>query len=77
MSLRATVIFIVAIDAYGQAPQTAPPAPTKSASAQTPKGKDPAIRYVATTPLKSIPEGRFRPPDRIQPQTTGSQIATC
>ena len=40
MSLRATVIFIVAIDAYGQAPQTAPPAPTKSISAQTPKGRN-------------------------------------
>ena len=43
MSLRATVMFIVAIDAYGQAPQAAPPAPTKSATAQTLKGKESAI----------------------------------
>ena len=30
-----------------------------------------------TTPLKPIRTGRFSPPDRIHPQTTGSQIATC
>jgi hypothetical protein len=30
-----------------------------------------------TTPLKPIQTGRFSPPDRIHPQTTGSQIATC
>ena len=41
MSLRATLMFLVAIDAFGQAPQTAPPTPTKSAPAQTPKGKEP------------------------------------
>ena len=42
MSLRATLMFLVASGAFGQAPQT----PTKSAPVQTPKGKEPGIRYV-------------------------------
>ena len=75
MSLRATVMFIVAIDAYGQAPQAAPPAPSKSASAQTPKGKEPAIRYVESgsgvvavnpaQPYRPIPVGAVAPRDSI------------
>ena len=75
MSLRATVMFIVAIDAYGQAQQAAPPAPTKSASAQTPKGKEPAIRYVESgsgvvavnpaQPYRPIPVGAVAPRDSI------------
>lgn len=39
MSLKAILLFLVAMDAFGQAPQPAPPA-------QTQKGKEPAIRYV-------------------------------
>ena len=75
MSLRATVMFIVAIDAFGQAPQAAPPAPAKSASAQTPKGKEPAIRYVESgsgvvavnpaQPYRPIPVGAAAPRDSI------------
>ena len=75
MSLRATVMFLVAIDAFGQAPQTAPPAPTKSAPAQTPKGKEPAIRYVESgsgvvavnpaQPYRPIPVGAVAPRDSI------------
>ena len=40
MSLRATVMFLVAIDAFGQAPQTAPPTPTKSAPVKLPRAKN-------------------------------------
>lgn len=39
MSLKAILLFLVAMDAFGQSPQPAPPA-------QTQKGKEPAIRYV-------------------------------
>jgi hypothetical protein len=46
MSLRTNLMFLVAIGAFGQAPQTAPPTPTKSAPVQTPEGKEPGIRYV-------------------------------
>ncbi len=46
MSLRATLILLVAIGAFAQAPQIAPLAPAKIAPPPAPKGKAPAIRYV-------------------------------
>ena len=46
MRLKAILMFLVATCAFGQAPQTAPPAPTKSAMAPSSKGKEPAIRYM-------------------------------
>jgi hypothetical protein len=68
MSLKATLVFLVAMDAFGQAPQSAPPA-------QTPKGKDPAIRYVESgsgvvavnpaQPYRPMPVGAAAPRDSI------------
>ena len=46
MRLKATLMFLVATGAFGQAPQPAPAAPTKSATPASSKGKEPAIRYV-------------------------------
>ena len=46
MRLKAILMFLVAIGASGQAPQLAPPAPKRSATAPTPKGKEPEIRYM-------------------------------
>src|ERR1700681_1701469 len=68
MSLRATLVFLVAMDAFGQAPQSAPPA-------QTPKGKEPGLRYVESGsgvvavnpahPYRPIPVGAVAPRDSI------------
>src|ERR1700676_3960575 len=68
MSLKATLVFLVAMDAFGQAPQSAP-------RAQTPKGKEPAIRYVESgsvvvavnpaQPYRPIPVGVVAPRDSI------------
>ena len=75
MSLRATLILLVAIGAFGQAPQTAPLAPAKIAPPPAPKGKDPAIRYVENgsgvvavnpaQPYRPIPVGVVAPRDSI------------
>ena len=75
MSLRATLILLVTIGAFGQAPQTAPPAPAKSVPAQTPKGKEPTIRYVENgsgvvavnpaQPYRPIPVGAVAQRDSI------------
>ena len=46
MSLRATLVLLVTVGAFGQAPQTAPLTPTNIALPPVSKGKDPAIRYV-------------------------------
>jgi hypothetical protein len=75
MSLRATLVFLIAIGAFGQTPQAAPPTPTKSAPVQTPKGKEPGLRYVESgsgvvavnpaRPYRPIPVGAVAPRDSI------------
>jgi hypothetical protein len=75
MSLRATLVLLVAIGAFGQAPQTAPLAPATIASPSTPKGKEPAIRYMENgsgvvavnpaQPYRPIPVGVVAPRDSI------------
>ena len=75
MRLKAILMFLVAIGAFGQAPQTAPPASTKSATAPSPKGKEPAIRYMESgsgvvavnpaQPYRPIPVGAAAPRDSI------------
>jgi hypothetical protein len=75
MSLRTTLMFLVAIEAFSQAPQPAPPAPTRGAPLPTPKGREPAIRYVEsgsgvvavnpTQPYRPIPVGVAAPRDSI------------
>src|SRR6266446_4604343 len=75
MSHRATPVFLIAIGAFCQAPQTAPPTPTKSAQVQTPKGKEPGLRYVESgsgvvavnpaQPYRPIPVGAVAPRDSI------------
>ena len=73
MSLRATLVFLVAISAFGQAPQTPPPTPMKSAPVQTPNSKEPGLRYVESgpdmvavnpaQPYRPIPVGAVAPRD--------------
>ena len=75
MSLRAALMFLVTIGAFGQAPQTPPPSPAKGAPGQDPKGKEPAIRYVESgsgvvavnpaQPYRPIPVGAVAPRDSI------------
>ena len=73
MSLRATLMFLVAMDAFGQAPrQRRRP---RKRTAQTPKGKEPAIRYVESgsgvvavnpaQPYRPMPVGAAAPRDSI------------
>ena len=63
MSLRATLMFLVAIDAFGQAPQAAPPAPTKSARRKLQKARNRRFGMLkaALVSLPSIPRSLTGP----------------
>lgn len=75
MSLRAALMFLITIGAFGQAPQTPTPLASKGAPGQNPKGKEPAIRYVESgsglvavnpaQPYRPIPVGAVAPRDSI------------
>src|SRR5882724_3397816 len=75
MRLKAILMFLVAAGTFGQAPQPAPPASTKGATAPTPKGKEPAIRYMESgsgvvavnpaQPYRPMPVGAAAPRDSI------------
>ncbi len=75
MLRKSTLLLLVVIEAFGQAPQPVPPAPTKDAPAQTQKGKEPPIQYVGSgagvvgvnpaQPYRPIPVGAATPRDSI------------
>ena len=75
MRPKAILMFLIATGASGQAPQPAPPATTKSATPQSSKGKEPAIRFVESgsgvvavnpeQPYRPMPVGAAAPRDSI------------